>query len=144
MNHMGEREMKPFEKRILGDLKLLLGYRDAGYRTTRGDYYWWLHAAPAIPPQRPQPPPPHQQEDEPITIDDDLPQQQQPPQEEDRPQPPPERLNDVLIMLARNHRAARGQRQISWTSTVSFQMLILNSTSQQLIYISIYIVIFLL
>ena len=50
MNHMGVREMQPFEKRILGDLKLLLGYRHAGYRTTRGDNYWWLHAAPAIPP----------------------------------------------------------------------------------------------
>jgi hypothetical protein len=45
-------------------------------------------------------------------------------------------------MLARNHRAARGPRQISWTSTVSFQMLILNSTSQQLIYINIYCYIF--
>jgi hypothetical protein len=122
----------------MGDLKLLVGYKHAGYRTTRGENYWWLHDAPQYPLQPPRAqPPPRQQQDEPIVIDDDndLPEQQPPPQQEDHPRPPPERLNDVLVMLARNHRACGGQRQISWNdvhSEFSNAHPDINSTSQQL------------
>jgi hypothetical protein len=44
MRHYMARELTNREKVIFGDLKLLLGYRHAGYRTNaRVDNHWWLH-----------------------------------------------------------------------------------------------------
>ncbi|CAB3985185.1 Hypothetical predicted protein [Paramuricea clavata] len=64
IRHDAGREMSNLEKRVFGDLKLLLGYRFAGYRTVPGrENPWWLQRVPAIqqrqnPPPNPPPPPP--------------------------------------------------------------------------------------
>jgi hypothetical protein len=76
---------------MFGDLKLLLGYRHAGYHTeVRRENPWWLQRAPTAiqPPQQANPNPP--------------------------PQPPPQDRDQVLLGLARRHGRIRGQRRVNW------------------------------
>ncbi|CAB4017150.1 Hypothetical predicted protein [Paramuricea clavata] len=114
MRHDVQRELTLREKAMLGDLKLLLGYRHAGYRSDRTiGRYWWLNRNPA-PPIPPQVPPPQQP---PHVIDLESEDEDQPPAADDRPvrpQPPPANLNNQLIILARNNRSNDGRRQVSW------------------------------
>ncbi|CAB3985148.1 Hypothetical predicted protein [Paramuricea clavata] len=86
------------EKAILGDLKLLLGYRHARYRSNRTlGAYWRLDRNPAapIPPQEPPPRRPPQ-----VMINLDSDEDEQPPAENEppaRPRPPPTNLNHALL-----------------------------------------------
>jgi hypothetical protein len=114
MLHDVARELTNREKAMFGDLKLLLGYRHAGYRTdSRADNIWWLRPLPRAPIQPPVIPPaaPHQADIINISDSDDdeqPPGEQQPPA---RPAPPPAHLDNALIILARNNRAPRGNHK---------------------------------
>ncbi|CAB3985149.1 Hypothetical predicted protein [Paramuricea clavata] len=99
---IGEKgELTLLEKAILGDLKLLLGYRHAGYRSDRTlGAYWRLDRNPAAPiPLQELPPrrPPQ------VMINLDSDEDEQPPAENKppaRPRPPPTNLNHALVILA--------------------------------------------
>jgi hypothetical protein len=63
MRHAAARDMTTLEKPMFGDLKLLLGYRHAGYHTeVRRKNPWWLQHAPTAnqPPQQANRNPPPQ------------------------------------------------------------------------------------
>ena len=104
LRHDVARELTNPEKAMFGDLKLLLGFRHAGYRTeSRADNIWWLRPIPLAPPIR-QPiiPPAAPPQAGIINLSDSdeeqpPPQQQQPPA---APAPPPHNLNDALVVLA--------------------------------------------
>jgi hypothetical protein len=119
------RELTNRETAIFRDLKLLVGYRHAGYRTdAKVNNHWWLrplHPAaiqpPAIQPLAIPPAAPQQQQIINISDSDDdeqPPEREQPPARPPPPPPPPENLNDAIIILARNKRSPRGNHNISW------------------------------
>lgn len=113
MRHDVHRELTLREKAILGDLKLLLGYRHAGYRSdARLGAYWWLNRnpAPPVPPQAPIPP---QQPPQLFNLDSDD-EDQSPPAPQPPPRPPPNNLDHALIILAQNNRSAIGNHAVSW------------------------------
>jgi hypothetical protein len=135
MRHDVNRELTLREKAILGDLKLLLGYRHAGYRShaTHGAY-WWLNRnpAPPIPPQAPIPPP--QQPPQLINLDSD--DEDQPPvANQPPPRPPPSNLDHALVILARNNSSAVGNHAVRWQEVhrlFTMRYPDINSTSEQL------------
>jgi hypothetical protein len=138
MRHDVARELTNREKGIFGTLKLLLGFRHAGYRTdSRAANVWWLRPLPPAPVRQPNFPlaPPH--EDQLINISDSDEEEQPPPQQQPpaRPAPPPDNVNNELIILARNNRAPRGNRNVSWVEVHRLFHIIhpeINSTADQL------------
>lgn len=86
MRHDVHRELTLREKAILGDLKLLLGYRHV------------------IPPQQPP---------QLFNLDSDD-EDQSPPAPQPPPRPPPNNLDHALIILAQNNRSAIGNHAVSW------------------------------
>ena len=111
------RELTNREKAMFGDLKLLLGFRHAGYRTdSRAANVWWLRPLPPAPIRQPIIPPAAPPQQQFINVSDSDEEEQPPPQQQPpaRPAPPPDHLNNALIVLARNNRAPRGNRNVSW------------------------------
>ena len=123
---------------MFGDLKLLLGFRHAGYRTeSRADNIWWLRPLPPTPIRQPIIPPAAPPQQDLISISDSDDKEQPPPQQQPpaRAAPPPDNLNDALIVLARNNRAPRGDHNISWQEVHRLFTMMhpeVNSTSDQL------------
>ncbi|CAB4036212.1 Hypothetical predicted protein [Paramuricea clavata] len=134
MRHDVNRELTIREKAILGDLKLLLGYRHAGFKSdpTLGPI-WWLDRNPA-PPIPPQIPPPRRPPQPIINLDSD--DEEQPPADnQPPPRPPPTNLNNALIILARNNRSDVGNHAIRWQEVhrlFTMRYPEVNSTSEQL------------
>jgi hypothetical protein len=117
MRHDVARELTDREKAMFGDLKLLLGFRHAGYRTdSRADNVWWLRPLPPAPIRQPIIPPAAPPQQQLINISDSDEEEQPPPQQQPpaRPAPPPDHLNNALIVLARNNRSPRGNHNVSW------------------------------
>jgi hypothetical protein len=110
------------EKMLFGDLKLLLGYRHAGYHTVIGAFNnWWRNDGPE--PLRIQPRillqpnrrpaangPPAAMDVHDVQIPNPVPNRNP----NDNQVPPPLNVDNMLILIARDNRAARGERRINW------------------------------
>jgi hypothetical protein len=115
MRHHVARLLTVPERNLFGDLKLLLGYRHAGYHTEIGAFNnWWRNDRPQ--PLRNQPRilqanrPPAAMDVDDVVIPSPVPNRNPNPNQI----PPADNVDNMLILIARDNRAPRGERRINW------------------------------